>query len=150
MALKTKARTAQYPLVAEFTWNFDDTMVDTSGVTRDFGSLAGGSSAATVYTFEVIPLPVGANVLSGELVVETTFDTAGYDVTVGDTAVTNRYLSSTDVKTAARTALVPTGYTGTGQNIVITVSTDDACTAGVATLRVTYVIDGRANEVNIA
>jgi hypothetical protein len=149
MAKLTKSRTAQYPLVAEFTWNFDDTMEDTSGVTRDFGSLAGGSSAATVYTFEVIPLPVGANVLSGELVVETTFDTAGYDVTVGDTSVTNRYLGSTDVKTAGRTALVPTGYTGTGQNIVVTVSTDDACTAGVATLRVEYTIDGRANEVNI-
>jgi hypothetical protein len=125
-------------------------MVDSSDVTRDFGSLADGSSAATVYTFVVIPLPVGANVLSGELIIETAFDTAGYDVTVGDTSDTDRYLGSTDVKAAGRTALVPTGYTGTGQNIVITVSTDDTCTTGVATLRVLYTIDGRAQEVNVA
>lgn len=140
-------RTAQWPLVAEFSFNFNDTMADINGVTRDFGSLAGGSSAATIYTFEVLNLPESAVVIGGDLTVETTFDTAGYDVTVGDTAVTNRYLASTDVKTAARTALVPTGFRGAGENVVITVSTDDACTAGKGSLRVEYIIQNRSNEV---
>lgn len=149
MALLKSARTAQWPLVAEFTWNWNDTMVDTDGVTRDFGSLAAGSSAATVYKVVVIPLPVGAVVIGGDLTVETAFDTAGYDVTVGDTSDDDRYLTSTDVKGAGRTALVPTGYRGTGQNIVVTFSTDDACSAGKATLRVQYVMADRANEVVI-
>lgn len=147
MAKLIASRTAQYPLVQEFTLNFSDTMVDTSGVTRDFGSLAGGSSAATVYTFKVGKLPINAVVIGGEWVTETAFDTAGYDVTVGDTAVTNRYLASTDVKAAARTALTPTGFRGAGEDLVITVSTDDACTTGKATLRVQFVIKDRQNEI---
>lgn len=147
MSTLKAARNAQWPLMMEFTLNFGDTMADVNGVTRDFGSLAGGSSAATVYTFVVGYLPMNATVMGGHWVTETAFDTAGYDVTVGDTAVTNRYLASTDVKGAALTALTPTGFRGAGENLVITVSTDDACTAGKATLRIWYTIQGRSNEV---
>jgi hypothetical protein len=145
MALKKPARTAQRPLVAEFTWNFDDTMVNTAGNTVDFGKVNAGGAAGK---FDVINLPVGAVVVGGSLTVETAFDTAGYDVTVGDSGSENRYLTSTDVKATGLTALVPTGYRGTGQNIRITMSSDDVCTTGKATLRVEYVIGGRATEVN--
>ena len=144
MALKKPARTAQRPLVAEFTWNFDDTMVNTVGNTVDFGAANLGGAAGK---FDVINLPVGAVVIGGELIVETAFDTAGYDITVGDSSSENRYLASTDVKALGRTALVPTGYHGTGQNIRITMSSDDVCTTGKATLRVEFVIDGKAEEV---
>lgn len=144
MALKKASRTAQRVLVADFTWNFDDTMVNTVGNTVDFGKVNLGGAAGK---FDVINLPRGAVVIGGHLVVETAFDTAGYDITVGDSSVENRYLASTDVKATGVTALVPTGYHGTGQNIRITMSSDDVCTTGKATLRVEYMIDDRADEV---
>ncbi len=144
MALKKASRTAQRVLVADFTWNFNDTMVNTAGNTVDFGAANLGGAAGK---FDVINLPRGAVILGGSLTVETAFDTAGYDVTVGDSGVENRYLTSTDVKGTGVTALVPTGYHGTGQNIRITMSSDDVCTTGKATLRVEYMIDDRADEV---
>ena len=148
MALLTKARTAQTVLCQEFYFNFNDTIVDINGVTRDFGSLAAGSSAATVYTVQIGNLPVDAIVLSGSVVRTTAFDTAGFDVTIGDTAVTDRYLASTDVKGTGITALVPTGFRGAGENLVMTFSTDDACTTGAAVVRVQYILKDRVSEIN--
>lgn len=149
MALLKKSRGAQYPLVAEFQFNFNDTMVDVNGVTRDFGSLAGGSSAATVYTFEVIPLPPGAVVIGGGWSTETAFDTAGFDVTIGDAGAANRYLASTDVKALGNFVVTPTGLRSDGGNLRITISTDDACTTGKATVRIEYVVANRINENQI-
>lgn len=147
MAKLIASRTAQYPLVAEFTFNFDDTMVNTAGATVDFGKVNLGGAAGS---FVVIPLPPGAVVVGGELVTSTAFDTAGFDVKVGDADDDDRYLASTDAKAAGRVALVPTGYAGTGQNVVLNFSSDDACTAGKMTLRVMYVVGGRTSEVQIA
>ena len=144
MAKLKASRVAQPVMLAEFTWNFDDTMVNTAGNTVDFGKVNAGGAAGK---FDVINLPVGAVVVGGSLTVETAFDTAGYDVTVGDSGSENRYLTSTDVKATGLTALVPTGYRGTGQNIRITMSSDDVCTTGKAHLRVEFVIDGKAEEV---
>lgn len=141
------ARTAQTVLEAEFTFNFDDTMVNSLGNEVDFGKVNLGGAAGI---FTVIPLPVNATVLGGELVTETAFDTAGFDVTIGDTASANRYLGSTDVKGTARVPLVPTGYVGAGENIVLTFASDDACTAGKMTLRVQYTVKNRVSEVQIA
>lgn len=149
MTAKIAARTAQWPLAAEFSFNFDDTMKDAAGVTRDFGSLAGGSAAATAYAFEAIPLPVGATIIGGHVVTNTAFDTAGYDVTIGDSAVANRYLASADLKGTGLVALTPTGYVGNGENLRIGFSTDDACTTGKMTVRVLYTMAGRANENTI-
>lgn len=140
-ALKA-TRTAQCPLVAVFEWNFDDTMLNTSGVSKNFGS----SDLAMVA--DVINLPVNSQVIGGELVVLTAFDTAGYDVMVGDATDPDRYLASTDVKSAGRTALVPTGYVNTaGENLRLTIASDDVCTAGKARLTLQYVIDGRVSDV---
>lgn len=144
MALKKATRTAQRPVVAEFTWNFDDTMVPAAGgAAVDFGKT---NISAT--TFEVINLPRDAVIIAGELVVETAFDTASYAVVVGDSAVADRYLATADRKAAARTALVPTGYRNSGGlNLRVGITNADVCTTGKATLRVTFVIDGRADEV---
>lgn len=147
MAKLIASRTAQWPLVAEFTFNFDDTMVNTAGNTVDFGKTNLGGAAGS---FAVIPLPPGATVIGGEVITTTAFDTAGYDVTVGDADSASRYLASTDLKGAGRAALVPTGYVGTGQNIVVGFSSDDACTTGKMTVRVMYTVAGRTNEVQIA
>lgn len=146
MSLLKAARTAQYPLVAEFRWNFDDTMVNTVGNTVDFGAANLGGAAGL---FVTIPLPPNAVVVGGDITIETAFDTAGYDITVGDTADTDRYLVSTDLKAAGRTALTLTGYRGAGENIVLGFTSDDVCTAGKGTLRVQYIVSGRANESQI-
>lgn len=147
MRTLTKARAVQYKASMVFAFNFDDVMADSAGTTRDFGSLAGGSSALTVYTFKVGGMPKGAVVTGGSLSRSVGFDTAGYDVTVGDTASANRYLASTDVKAAGSTALTPTGYVSDGEDLVVTVSTDDACTTGKAVLVVDYVRPGFVSEV---
>lgn len=144
-----KAREIQYKGSVVFAFNFNDTMKDTNGVARDFGSLAGGSAALTVYTFKVAGVPKGAVVTGGSLSRSVAFDTAGLDVTVGDTASTNRYLASTDVKATGVTALTPTGYVSDGEDLVLTLSTDDACTTGKAVLVVDYVRPGFVSEVSL-
>lgn len=142
MAKLKATRGAQYPLVAEFTFNYNDTMLNTSGVSKDFGA----TTVAETNSFDVINLPYGAVVIGGDVVTETAFDSAGLDVTVGDATTGNRYLASTDVKSAGRTALVPTGYVSDGGAVRISVQCDDACTAGKATVRVMYTIRNRLNE----
>lgn len=146
MTLKIKSRTAQYPLVAEFTFTYADTMVNTVGNTVDFGAANAGGAAGI---FEIIPLPPGAVVIGGSVTTDTAFDTAGYDVTIGDSTTADRYLASTDKKGTGLTALTPTGYVGTGQNIRLAFSSDDVCTAGAMTVRVEYTIANRSNEIQI-
>ena len=136
------SRTAQTVMEAEFTFNFDDTMANTSGATVDFGKT---NTASTV--FEVINLPPGAVILGGEFVTETAFSATTVNVSVGDSGSATRYLGATNVKALGRTPLVPTGYRGTGENIQITVAPSGASTTGKATLRVQYIITGRAQEV---
>lgn len=137
-----KTRVAQYPLVAEFTLNFDDTMLNTAGVSKDFGL----TTVAATNSFDVLTLPIDAVIIGGEWVTETAFDTAGLDITVGDATVADRYLAAADLKAKARTALVPTGYVSDGGPIRISVQCDDVCTTGKATLRVMYTIRDRGNE----
>lgn len=140
--LKT-ARGCQYPLVAEFTFNFDDTMVDVAGATKDFKTV--GTSAVV----NAIHLPVGAVVLGGEVVTDTAITgSTAYNISVGDAASAVRYLGATDRVAAGRTALVPTGFRTDGADLQVTVApTVTAATAGKVTVRVEFMIEGRANEV---
>ena len=145
MSKLNASRNAQWPLVAEFTFNFDDTMKDVTGAEKDFGV---SNIAATV--FEVIPLPANAIVIGGEVVTEAAFDAATYTVTVGDAGDADRYLAATDAKGAGRIALTLSGYvTATGENVRISVDAADVCTTGKMTVRVMYVIRGRGNEVQV-
>ena len=148
MATLKASHTAQKPLVAEFTFNFNDTMADVAGVSKDFGATM---TAAIVHSFDIVKLPVNSVIIGGSVTTVTAFDTAGYDVIVGDSGTANRYLASADLKGAGHVALVPTGYVNTGAlPIRIGVSTDDACTAGTMTVRIQYVVKGRADEVTAA
>ena len=142
MALLKAARTAQYPLMAEFTFNFDDTMVNTSAASDGFATVAS-------HIFDVINLPMYAVVVGGDVVTETAVTgSTAYNVSVGDSASAARYLSATDRVAAGRTALVPTGYVGAGENIRLTVApTVATATAGKVTLRVMYTIRNRAQEI---
>lgn len=141
MAKQIAARGTQYPLVAEFTFVFDDTMVDIAGVTKDFKTV--GSAV-----FDIINLPTNAVLIGGDVVTETAIGTsAAYNLSLGDATSTTRYLSAVDRKAAGRTALTLTGYVSNGENIRLTVTptTDDA-TAGKVTVRVMYTIRNRVNE----
>lgn len=144
MAKLIKARSAQTVLEVEFKFNFDDTMVNTAGNEVDFGKVNAGGAAGI---FEVAPLPVGAVVVGGSVDRSVAFDTAGYDVLVGDADVADRYLTSTDLKAVGSQALVPTGFISTGKPIRFKFSSDDVCTTGVCTVRVQYVIENRVSEV---
>lgn len=147
MATLIASRTTQYPLVAEFTFNFDDDMVAVAGGNPvDFGA---SNTAATVV--EIIPLPPGATVIGGSVDTNTTFDAATFNVTIGDATDPDRYLGTSDISDAGTVALVPTGFRGdAGENVRMTFTVADTCTAGQATVRVEYVVAERSNEVQIA
>lgn len=146
MARKIPSRTAQYPLSADFTFNFDDTMMDKDGNIKDF------KTVGTSIVADVIPLPPGATVISGHVVTGTAVDgSTAYNISIGDSGSATRYLGATDKMAAGLTALVPTGFVGAGENLRLTVApTAAAATAGKVTIRVTYVIAGRTSEVQIS
>jgi hypothetical protein len=142
MALIRKSTGRQYPLVGEVQIAIGaDTVVNTAGATV--------AAKGTAVVADLLPLPPGAVVIGGEVVVETASnDTGAHTVAVGDSVNATRYLAATSIKAAARTALVPTGFRGNGEDIRLTfaAATGDA-TAGVVTVRVLYQIGGRAHEV---
>ena len=143
MSVKTKSRYTQDVRVAQFSFGFADTMVATDDSSKDFGA-----ADLTARAFDVIELPPGAQVIGGQLAVTEAFDTAGYDVFVGDSGDTDRYMATADVKAVGVTALLAPGFTNpSGLPVRVTVATDDVCTTGAAILTVMYVISGRANEV---
>lgn len=123
----------QYPLVGQQTFTFVE---------------VNESAAVTLMT-----LPRGAVVIGGFLVVDTAWDSTGTaTLSIGDTGSATRHATTVDLKTAAKTALTVTGYDNTGGlNLLGTAaitSTADL-TAGSARLVVEYIIDNRANEVDV-
>lgn len=125
----TKSGGRQWPLVARVDFTFAD--------------LVSGAAAPAV------ELPGGATVLSGEVYIETAFNSATSDsLTVGDTAGAATYLGATSIAATGRTALVPVGsaYTAPDDLSVTWTGVGAAPTTGAGTLTVTYVIDGRSNE----
>jgi len=144
MATIKKARTAQYALHADFVFN-----IGTDGMLATTGALI-AFNAAGAAAYDAIPLPPNATVISGEMVVETADNATGTaTVSIGDSVLATRYLAATSIKATGRTPLVPTGFRGNGEDIRVTItSADGTATAGVVTVRVTYVIANRANEVN--
>jgi hypothetical protein len=149
MALLKATRGAQNPLVAEFIFNFNDTMKDVNGVEKTFGSVYTDAG-----TFEVIPLPVGAVITGGEVIVETQgVGPTAYTVTVGDSGDGDIHTNNTTVSllgsSGTRTALTLIGSLRSqdGKNIRITIgSTVANATAGKFRVRVEYTVDGRQTE----
>ena len=141
MAKLNPSRAAQTVLSAEFTFEFADTMKDVNGVTKDFKTV--GSTVV-----DAINLPPRTTIVSGEVVTETAVTgSTAYNVSVGDSVSATRYLGATDRTAAGRTALVPTGYVGNGENLRVTVApTVAASTAGKVTVRVQYIMRDRWSE----
>lgn len=161
---KQATRSAQWPLYAEFVFNFNDWVVDSvDGVKKTFGSTVANSvdpaepglTAATGVVFDAIKLPRGAVITGGEMIVETAFAGIGAAATIqagiaGDTA---SLLASTDLDAAtsgSRTALLltkPLVCNGGADIRITTAGLTATATAGKVRVRVQYTIDDRANEV---
>ena len=143
MAKLNAARGGQYPITAEFTFDVaNDTMKNVSSADDNFNVV--GS-----HVFDAILLPTNAIVVGGEVVTETAVSgSTAYNVKVGDSVNDARYLASTDRVAAGRSALTPTGFVGGGEQVRVTVAPTVAnATAGKITVRVSYIIRNRVNEV---
>jgi hypothetical protein len=138
--------------VAEYVFSWDDTFVDVNGVVKNFKDV--GTSVAVI-----IPLPPGAIVQGGEVVTEQAWTGGTCNIALGDVGppvvpavpVPARYMASTAVTAAGRlaTSIVPTGYVSLGENLQMTVIIGTAtATAGKTSVKVSYIIRDRANEVN--
>ena len=143
MAKLNAARGGQYPITAEFTFDVaNDTMKNVSGADDNFKTV--GS-----HVFDAILLPTNAIVVGGEVVTETAVSgSTAYNVSVGDSVSATRYLGVTDRVAAGRSALTLTGFVGGGEQVRVTVAPTVAeATAGKITVRVSYIIRNRVNEV---
>lgn len=138
-------RTLQYVLIGEFIMNLAaDAMLNTAGVLTPFKANAGAA-------YDAIPLPPNAVLVGGDVTVETASNDSGTaTIAVGDSNSAARYLAATSIKAAGRTALVPTGYRGVGENIRLTLANQNGdATAGKLSVRAHYMVTGRANETQI-
>lgn len=157
-------RTAQLLLAQEFVFQHNNWVIDSAdGTKKTLGSTVALSTdpaesgltgpVANTISFDCLPMPVGAVIVGGEVIVETAYAGAtaatlslgvgggDLDKLTGDTTV--------DLKTAARTALgltVPL-IANAGTNLRATIAYTVAnATAGKVRVRVQYTIDGRAAE----
>lgn len=148
MAVLKATRTSQDVLCAEFIFNYNDTAVDSvAGTSKTFGS---------VYTdaivFDCINLPTGAQIVGGDVVVETQgAGPTAYTLALGVAGNTACYLAATSLLTAAQTrsALLLTSplASSAGANIRATIASTVAnATAGKFRITVLYKIDGRGGR----
>lgn len=121
----------QYPLVAS--------------VAIAFGDLSSGVAA------DAIELPPGAVVLDAAVFVDTAFNSATSDaLAVGDSGAAGRFISAADMQVAGEhVATAGRGYKyASGGVVQVTLtSVGGGISAGAARLILSYVIDGRANDV---
>lgn len=168
MAKLIATRTAQYPLFAEFVFNYNDYAKDSvDGTLKTFGATTAvadpngtvsGLTAGTGIVLDVIPMPIGAVITGGEVIVDTAFAGIGAGATLslgiaGDTASLVSALDLDAATSGARTALTLTKplVANAGQNLRLTTAGLTAtATAGKVRVRVQYTIDARSNEVVIA
>lgn len=162
---KLATRTTQRLQVAEFGFSFNDWVVDSvSGVKETLGSTVAASvdptepgltgPVASTITFDVIPMPVGAVIAGGELIVETAAaGSTAYTISLGIAGTTTALLNAQSALATGRTALTLTTplLANSGQNLRATIAYTVAnATAGKFRLRVMYTIDGKADDTCIA
>ena len=162
---KLAARTTQRIQVAEFIVNFNEFVIDSvDGTKKTFGSTVAASTdplesgltgpAANTVTFDCIPMPVGAVVVGGEMIVEAAVTgSTAYTISVGIAGSLTSLLAATSALATGRTALLLTAplVANAGQNLRATVAYTVAnSTAGKARIRVQYTIDGKADDVCVA
>lgn len=158
---KLATRTTQRVQSAEFVFNHTDWVVDSvDGVKKTLGSTVALSAdpaesgltgpVANIISFDCIPMPAGAVIKGGELIVETAAaGSTAYTVSLGIAGSPTALLGATSCLSAARTPLTLTTplLSNAGQNLRATIAYTVAnATAGKVRLRVDYTIDGKADE----
>lgn len=100
----------------------------------------------TATAYDALKLPNGAVIVSGDLVVTTAWNSTTATAQFGDATLASRYSAAIDLKTAARTALTPTGFVHTSAEKVLNLANiiTGTATAGAARLSVQYYVKGRA------
>ena len=161
MAKLQASRGAQYPLVEEFTFGFQNWVVDsTNGVKETFGATVAASTdpaepmltgpVANTVIFDAMNIPRGAVVFGGEVIVEQAYvGPTAATLSVGISGTPNALANAVDLKTAGRTALTLTSplVLNDGQNIRLTMAYTVAnATAGKVRVRVLFTLDGRIHE----
>lgn len=160
---KLANRTAQMVLAQEFAFDWNDWVIDSAdGTKKTLGSTIALSKdplesgltgpVANTITFDCMPMPVGAVLVGGELIIETAYTgSTAATITLGIAGTLTNILGSTSLMAAAntRTALLLTSALtcNAGQNVRATIAYTVAnATAGKARVRLLYTIDGRAAE----
>lgn len=146
MAKLLATRTSQDVLAAEFIVNYNDTAKDSvSGTEKSFGSNFNDN-----IVFDAINLPAGAQILGGDLVVETAgVGPTAYTMKIGTAADDDAYLAATSLLATGRTALSLTLplSSNDGENVRITIASTVAnATAGKFRVTVLFKIDGRGGR----
>lgn len=159
------SRTAQYLLGSEFAFNWNNFVIDTVDlVKKTFGSTVAAATdpaeagltgpVANTVTFDAIPLPPGAVITGGEVIVETAFvGPTAATLSLGIAGTLTGLANAVSLLAAGRTALTLTTplVANSGQNIRLTYAYTVAnATAGKARVRLQYTVDGRSSEVQIA
>ena len=154
-------RTAQKILAEEFVFNWNNWVVDSAdGTKKTLGSTVALSTdplesaltgpVANTITFDCLPMPVGAVIIGGELIVETAgVGPTAYTVSLGIAGTLTALLNAVSLLATGRTALTLTTplLSNAGQNLRATIAYTVAnATAGKARLRVQYTVDSRAEE----
>lgn len=103
---------------------------------------------ATTVALSEIHVPAGAVIVGGAVVVTEVFNSTSTDVLdIGDSGTANRYKNDVNLQALGLTALVPTGYVYTEPSYIkgVWVSGGGTPTTGAYTLRVDYIVRGRAD-----
>lgn len=149
MALITKLRNAQTVLAAVFEFNWNDTMVNTSGTTVDLGAVTAGS------TFNIITPPVNAIVVGGTVKNITPWvGPTACTIDIGDSDDTNRYTETAAIDRkdpdAPATGFDMLGdhkqYSGSQAISMTLINSVAVATAGKTLVTINFVVPGRASE----
>lgn len=160
-------RSAQYPLSVSFTGAWNNWVIDSVDLTaKTLGSSVANSTdpsqagltgpVANTIVFDCIPLPPGAVISSASIIVETAYaGSTAATLSLGKAGATTALLNAIDLKTAGRTGATLTDVTTLmcqdGSNLRMTLAYTVAnATAGKFRLRIDYVVDGRAQEVQVS
>lgn len=159
------SRTAQYPLTQDFAFQHTNWVVDsadgakktlgsTAALSTDPGEAALNGPAANTVTFDCIPMPPGAVIVGGEVIVETAYaGSTAATLSLGIAGTLTALANAVDLKTAGRTALTLTTplLCNAGQNVRATIAYTVAnATAGKVRVSLTYKVDGRTSEIQVA
>ena len=161
---KQATRSAQWPLYAEFVFNFNDWVVDSvAGTKKTFGSTVANSvdpgepglTAGTGVVFDCINMPKGASIIGITAQVETAFAGVGAAATLslGIEGSATAVVNAADLDAATSGAQLTVAainplLCNSGQSLRLTTAGLTAtATAGKVRIRVGYTVDDKANEV---